>query len=418
MENKKLQSPTYKGLSIYCYKCKSYVNTTMCSHYERHTYKFRTRDKFGATKCRNFPSRDLDEVIKQIIQFKTDLANHTFQSKKEVKPNNITLRDALVSYGKRLENIDVPEFLVRDRGKDHIKDLKDVVIKFLKVLIEKGIHPSSTLVTDVNLTMVGYYCDWLIHTKKYQPLTYNKKVIRMRSFFKYVIEELNIKMNNPFKVVPAKRVPKNENVIIELNEFEKLIDGIGKVTPYQQLGGIAKEVKNHYRPYLKDAFRLALYTGLRREEWATLQWSDIQYTENGFAIIVVDNLKVERITKRAVEQTIVPVHPKLAQLLKHLGEDDLKNSNLFIIEPNRKCTTKAIMQSASKGFSHYYKEVFKTQPTKQLKCLRKTYLTELKKQTQGEMLEFKTHNKMSTLDNHYLNNVSIAKTINNDIFFS
>ncbi len=417
MENKKLKTPNYTGLNIYCYECMLNVKKSMCNHYSKHIYKYRTKDNFGKARFKNFTSKDLDAVLQEIICFKKEIEKETIQVKEAIKPTNMTLRDALVCYGKWLNNIDVPDFLIRKIGKDHAKDLVDTVVKFLKVLNENGVNPSRTLVTNVNLTMVGYYCDWLKYTKEYEPVTYNGKVIKMRAFFKHVIEVLEIKMNNPFKLVPAKQVPKGENVIIEREEFAKLIDGIGKVTPYQQLGGKNKEVKTRYKPYLKDAFKLALYSGMRREEWATLQWSDIQYSDNGRAIIVVDNKKVERITKKQVDPTIVPVHPKLAILLKELGQDDLKDSNLFIIEPNRTCSCKAIMQDASKGFSHYYKEVFKTNEIKQMKCLRKTYMTELKKHTGENILEFGTHNKNKVLDNHYLNKVAIAKTIDNDKFF-
>lgn len=47
---------------------------------------------------------------------------------------------------------------------------------------------------------------------------------------------------------------------------------------------------------MKDAFIVALETGLRREEFITLQFSDVMENENGeLAFLQVENLKVNRI---------------------------------------------------------------------------------------------------------------------------
>ena len=326
---KKLAEPRYKGLNIYCTECARYVSTSKCSHFDRHIYKFRTKDKLGNTRIKNFESRELDKVLVSIVEYKKTINSDLQQQVQKSKPTNITLRDALVEYSKFLNNSGSYKFQYKKRSKDHIKDLIAVVADFLKVLHSKGIHPSRTLVTNVNLEMIVFYYDWLTDVKKYAPRTYNNKIIKIRGFFNYVINTLEIRMNNPFETVTKKEEIRKDNIIISMTEFNKVIEAVGAANKYLQLGGQNKEVKNMYRPYLVNIYKLALYTGMRREEWATVQWSDIRYSEDGSAIIVVDNLKVSRITQKTVAPTVIPVHPLLAELLKELGQDDLKDSNLY-----------------------------------------------------------------------------------------
>jgi hypothetical protein len=55
-----------------------------------------------------------------------------------------------------------------------------------------------------------------------------------------------------------------------------------------------------YRPYLKDRYRLFLHTGGGREELVRLRWSDIFETDEKVKLLMVENLKVQRIKKDKV----------------------------------------------------------------------------------------------------------------------
>jgi len=186
---------------------------------------------------------------------------------------------------------------------------------------------------------------------------------------------------------------------------------------YEQLGGKRQEVKNNYRPYLIDGFKLALYTGLRREELVSLSWNDLKYSEEiGCLVFVIDNLKVERITGKKYKSKYVPVGPDLKELLIELGYNDFKTSDLFILEPNRKVKHTTMMAALSRGFTHYYKQAFTDVEPKQFKILRKTYLSYLNKSVGDDMIELSSHRSMKTLKNHYLDAEVVTKGLQMRMF--
>src|SRR5690606_34048821 len=78
------------------------------------------------------------------------------------------------------------------------------------------------------------------------------------------------------------------------DEFEKILSAIDSPET-SHIALLSNGVKkNMYQSYLKDAFRLGLFTGGRREEIVNLRWSDIQITTEGTRFFMLDNLKVNR----------------------------------------------------------------------------------------------------------------------------
>ncbi|WP_242121095.1 tyrosine-type recombinase/integrase [Aestuariivivens sediminicola] len=169
--------------------------------------------------------------------------------------------------------------------------------------------------------------------------------------------------------------------------------------------------------YLKNGFRLALLTGLRREELVTLSWNDLFYSEKkGCLMFVIDNLKVERITGKKYKSKYVPVGPDLMDLLTELGYDDFKGSDLFILVPNRKVKHTTIMSTLSRGFSHYYMQAFPDNKLKQFKVLRKTYISYLNKEVGDSVIELTSHGSMKVVNKHYVDAEVVAKGLTMKIF--
>jgi len=231
-----------------------------------------------------------------------------------------------------------------------------------------------------------------------------------------LIDEQNVQMKNPFKKVNFESLEYDTRSISK-KEFDGVLHAVKSKMQYEQLGGKRQEVKNNYRPYLIDGFKLALYTGLRREELVSLSWNDLKYSEEiGCLVFVIDNLKVERITGKKYKSKYVPVGPDLKELLIELGYNDFKTSDLFILEPNRKVKHTTMMAALSRGFTHYYKQAFTDVEPKQFKILRKTYLSYLNKSVGDDMIELSSHRSMKTLKKHYLDAEVVTKGLQMRMF--
>ena len=98
-----------------------------------------------------------------------------------------------------------------------------------------------------------------------------------------------------------------------------------------------KRVRNFYRPWLADAFRVALETGRRREEIINLKFSDIVMENNGVSFIKAEDYKVNRIQNRKNESVkkyiFIPVTKSLKELLIHLGYEKYKETGNYILAP-------------------------------------------------------------------------------------
>jgi integrase len=136
---------------------------------------------------------------------------------------------------------------------------------------------------DVNDQMVGYIHDYFLNNKSYANKTYNNNMALLSAFTTHVTEKFSYAYKNPFLGVPDMVVtPKTASV--RQNEFERLLvmtipeNGIQMKTLRSRKN---QKKTNHYKPWLKHAFRLGLYTGGRSEDIVELKWSDILLGEDG-----------------------------------------------------------------------------------------------------------------------------------------
>ena len=141
--------------------------------------------------------------------------------------------------------------------------------------------------------------------------------------------------------------------------------------------------------------------GCRREEIVDLKWSDIFVAESGVKFFLLENLKVNRIKKgKKAKMKHIPINADLEQLLVELGMDEKKNSNDFILFPERDCKTKTIMDRLSRSFTHYKNGAGITKDISQ-KNLRKTYITWVN-QVMGNQTGIITSQSNQVIDKYYL----------------
>ena len=164
--------------------------------------------------------------------------------------------------------------------------------------------------------------------------------------------------------------------------------------------------KKMYYPYLKNAYKLFLLTGCRREEVIDLKWSQIFTTVNGVKFFRIENSKVIK-SNRAKNKSIevapkyIPINSDLYDLLLEIGYEKKKNSDEYIIAPDRSVTSKTLIDRVSKSFTHY-KEESKIEKDISLKNLRKTYLSWVNAVMLKDTKILSSHASSDVLDKYYL----------------
>lgn len=407
------------GLRIYCTKCKKQYNyhNDLCNHNEHQHYKSLVTN--GAIrKTKSHPTRNFDEALTAAIQFKKDVKNGVVDliaSKiDEVDPDNISILDAVNIFIGFKMGIDVPLHLHKEISKEHLNNIKSNLKQLISILRSNKVNVETVTIDSLDDHLVGYWYEYLI--ENYSEGSYGTKLKILIAFINYMIDEVGVTMRNPFKKVVLKPIVYDTSSISN-NEFLAVLHAVDKKPRYQQLGGIRQEVKNNYRPYLIDGFKLALFTGLRREELVTLSWNDLYYSvKNDGLVFMTDNLKVERNMGKPFKKKYVPVGPDLLELLIELGYEDFKDSELYILHPQRDISIKSMMSCLSRGFSHYYKKAFPDMKSKKFKILRKTYLSYLHKAVGDDMIELSSHGGMRTLTTHYIDAEVVAKGLSMKIF--
>ncbi|MBL0329103.1 MAG: tyrosine-type recombinase/integrase [Bacteroidetes bacterium] len=396
----KLRMPKnpHTGLKIFCNTCKK--DNSNCSHYDMHQYRVRihvpnTKHK---VKIKTLETRDYDEAVKQAIDFKKELIVNGFEHfKPTVEGNDYSLLDAIIKYNQYLGG----NHPLEQKKKIVTKEHQAECIRFCSLFAEvvKGRADISRLrIVDITKHDVSDFYKWA--KEHYSPKTFNKCLVSLKAFFKFLIDDEEVKMKNPFESYVSRKSAPKDILILTKAEFELILNGLNTANPIKQLGGRG-ERKNMFRPYLEAGFKLMLFTGGRREEVVELRWSDIFITIKGAKCFRIRNRKVERGQNVQGIYKYIPINADLLYLLEDLGYSDKANSNDYIFYPERAEKTKTIMDFLSKSFSHY-KEAVGIEKTISMKNLRKTYISWVH-DVMGEKTGLLTsHSSYKVLTSHYL----------------
>ncbi|MDH7447851.1 hypothetical protein [Aquimarina sp. 2201CG14-23] len=280
---------------------------------------------------------------------------------------------------------------------------------------QKKINKKGIPIHKISDLHVGYFHKFLLEDMEYANKTYNNKIGSLKGFMKWAIDNYELTIKNPFEKVKQRSTRTNKTTITR-NEFLALIDPNNMNADNGKIAvGKEKRKRNLYRDYLSDGIELCLHTGGRREEVVELQWNMIKKINGEIAYIEFNNLKVERILGEGfndnVQTNIIPITKDLKNLLIRLGYNEHKNTNRYIICPDRKNqSTHTIMDNLSKGFTHFYK-LLNTGRELQMKCLRKTYLTYLKLTLKGDMKKLDSHSTDAVLEKHYIDETIVSKAV-------
>ena len=214
-------------------------------------------------------------------------------------------------------------------------------------------------------------------------------------------------MKNPFNNVVKKRLVKKEPKVVTMDDFSRIIDSIETTDPNKKVG---KEIRNMYRPYLRNGFLLLLYTGGRFEDVVNMKWSDIR-REGNTEYFFVKNHKVNRLKKlkginkeenEELSFKRFTIFPEFMDLLMEMGFEQKKGEDIYVLYPHDDVNRKTLSTQLSKSFSHYRDNAGISKDIS-LKNLRKTHITKLYEIVKEDTRLVTDHSTDKVLRDHYVN---------------
>ena len=262
--------------------------------------------------------------------------------------------------------------------------------------------------TEVSDDMVGYIHDYFINNKGYANKTYNNNMGLLSAFTSHIIATFSLQYKNPFLGVPDMVVtPKVES--IRQTEFEKLLELITPENGIQMKTLRSRKTQkktNHYKPWLKWAFRLGLYTGGRSEDIVELKWSDITLDEKGQLYTLrtvdykIDHANSNKTSKSERYFKHFAITKELANLLFEMGYKKYRNSDKYIVAPDDGLKRSNVSGIISRSFSHYY-SLLGTGKTITFRNLRKTFMTSALREFGVASTALTNHTSVSLTNKHY-----------------
>lgn len=400
MKKYTLPKHPFKGLKVYCKKCR--INNSNCNHIDSKVYRIQLSvpGGLGSVRTKMLKSDNYEDAVEEAIQFKKEMEDNNFEivEQKVDEGNDYSLVGAILKYNEFLEGKSQYAHLKKNISKQYRKEIIYYLTIFAQHIKQykniERIRPSDITKNDVS----SFYT--FLETR-FQNKAFNKCMNALRGFFQFLIDEEEIIMKNPFrKFVPKEIIPAAIETLTE-DEFNSILNALDTYTPYTILGGKG-EKKTMYYPWLKDGFKLALLVGGRREEIVNLKWCDIFISPRGTLFFISENLKVMRIKKSEnIRPKYIPINEDLKEFLIELGMNNQKSSNDYILFPERSCSSKTIMDRLSKSFTHYKNGAGITKNIS-LKNLRKTYITWVKHEMGDKTGLITSHSTGEVLDNYYV----------------
>ncbi len=410
------------GIKIKCLKCKFQVSDICklkgtgigtCEHQDKHRYNLIVHIPNTKTgrKMKLLNTKDFNTALIELANFKQELKRNGYQKLNDSNSELIktTIVTLVAEYLDMISGKNTPKHLIRIRSKGHINESTMVFSRFIITLKNNGYNIEILDLKNIKAKEVELFHDYLKDELQLGNRAYNKHFVIMKTFYNWVIDVKGYRVPNLFAHAEL-TFDKNEKTIIAKSEFIKLL----KKTNYENgWGKQGKENKNFFKPWLVNAFRLALETGTRTEELVRLKWNDIEKVQKGVEVLRINNLKVNRIqsgTDSGKYVRHIPITKGLKKLLNDLGLKDNEGSDNYILDREDRAETQYMMTSISRGFSHFIKLV--TNRKIEFKDLRKTYITMLTIQLGEKAKLFTGHSNDEVLKSHYLSSAHLAGNLN------
>lgn len=419
-----------KGLFAYCQKCQRIIDNRICGTTKKRlsTCKSTEQHMFKAIvaipgtdgtkrKTKTFRTRDIQEAIRLKYEFVDELKEINYQNSNDLNCQKVEskpqlLIECMAMYIGYLNNVGVEAHKIKVRSQSHIKDIERFFRYFCLCLKQNGIDHTLVTIDQINEKAVGMLHNYVLNQLNYKSKTYNKLIGGLRQFINWLITEKEYEIKNHFIGV-SRRSEIIDKTIVTKAEFKNLLSVIKEENGFKTLS--TGERKNLYRDWLNYAFRIALETGLRREEFMSIKFTDIILNKNNQPqFIKIENFKVNRINgvsgTEDASMKYIPITMGLSSLLKELNIQENKNSNDYLIANNESTSLKTRIDVVSKAFTHFW-SFTNSKKNAQLKHLRKTYLTALVKQFGEKANILSSHSGIDVMKKHYINDQTLLGSI-------
>lgn len=395
----KLPKNPYKGLKLFCKKCR--VDNPKCNHFDRIIYRVRVHvpGTIKDIKSKMLSASNYEDAVAESIEFERELKSNGFET---IKPkvdegNDYSVSGAIIKYDYYLKGESEYAHLRKNVTKGHIDEMFRFC-RFFANSLKRKYDIQRMRIVDVSQHDVADFYVWAeVH---YSAKTFNKCLAGVKGFFDFLIDVEEVEMKNPFRMYVRKYVPPSEIDTINRDEFDSILSAVDNYTPISVLGGKG-ERKNMYRPYLKDGFKLFLLSGGRREEVVDLKWNNIFESENKIKFFRIKNLKVTRIMKKETVYKYIPITDDLFDFLNELGYEEKRNTDEYILFPERYEKSKTMMDVLSKAFTHY-RIGAGVEKNITLSNLRKTYISWVKVEMGEKTGLISSHSTNGVLEKFYL----------------
>jgi len=434
MENKPLlipESKKWKGLVVYCNKCKTNVSEIckvsgkplkQCPNGDKHVFKvyIHVPGTNNQRRTKKLETRDINEAIIQAIEFEKEVKENNYQRNikeraiEQKMPLNIL--NAMARYVGYLHNDSeiVPEFKKKNRSKKYIEDIEHNFKNFILCLKKNGYNTNELSLDEINDQIISKFHDYILKELKLSNSSYNRAITELTSLYNYHISE-GYQNINPFKSIPRKQVNMNNETITE-EEYKALLEIIQKpeLGKSKLSNGI---MKNMYKPWMKDAVEMGLLTGRRNEEIVQMKWNNIYEDEKGNLLYIrVIDYKVSRQKGQEMDNPkyiYVPVTDELKDLLFRTEYEKYKGTDKFILAPEETMKRDTINKFMTHSFPHYYKQLG-TGRNLSFKNLRKTYISRLSGFMGIDNARLITkHSGTQVMEEHYIDKKVIVHTARN-----
>ena len=385
------------GIKIWCRKCRQH--NTGCKHYEHQNFRANYIDPItGKHKSKILVATEYDDAVIEALNFKKGLEQQPDHTPASIDGNDYDLATGIVKY---------QMFLNGDT--DYLQYNKSLTPKYIKetigflVQFHDSVRENRKIdwikPPQINRADVSYFFGKM--KEKYPSnKSINNIIQSLKTFFDFLIDKEDIVMKNYFKECPSLPVHKKIIKTINKEDFDAILNAVDTCYPILVQNN-GKKI-NLYHTWMKDAFRLFLLAGGRREEIILLRWCDIFTLKNGTKFFMIGNLKANRIQKTDKEYVkYIPIGADLEKVLSDMGMEQKKHSNERIIDPTEKYSNNSMMEMITKAFTHYKKGAGVNGEIT-LKHLRKTYITWTNQVLGTDTGKITSNASQKVLNDHYL----------------
>jgi integrase len=265
----------------------------------------------------------------------------------------------------------------------------------------------------VDKFLVGKYYEHIETTTK-SAASFNHNLRALKSFYNFLINIKEYAIPNPVSSIKM-RYENPDPRSVDDDEFRKLLSVVTEENSKEIYeSGNRRHSLNRYKPFIKDSFELAAYTGMRLEEVAILKYSDVVEDATGKLLYLKGtDLKFQRAhnwdNTKPNKIVYIPITPELEDLLNRLNYKQNKGVDRHLIDGDCTMSRKSLVKQMSHSFSFFRKKAG-LPDNFSIKHLRKTFLTKL--ETQTNMSSAAGYQKTpNVILKHYIDKKVVVKEI-------